>query len=297
MYETKELSKEALEWKNSGEYLNIDGNNVFYHDQGEGPVIILIHGHPSSSYDWKEVVTLLKSKARLVSFDLVGWGLSDKPTAFSYSLMQQADIVEKLANHLNIEQAHIVSHDIGTSVHTELLSRNLEKSLSFNVLSSLFLNGSLLQWVSNEPGTMNRAQSNESLFQAMEEFQQCTGEYYFKFMENCTLGNLSESEISIREELFLYKDQTSKLAAQSGYMRERYIFRDRWIGAIQESNHVRVAWAKDDPIAVVGIGRELKKECPNIAYVEWDGIGHFPNAEDPNFVAEQIVASTGLVLD
>ena len=212
---------------------------------------------PLPAWIGKVFVIALESKARLIAFDLVGWGLSDKPASYSYSLMQQADIADKLMQSLGIKEAHVASHDIGTSVHTELIARNLEGSLSFKVLSSMFLNGSILQWISNEPGTMNKAQSNSTLFEAMKEFEQADAKYYEDFMKSCTLGNLSDEEIQIRTELFLYQNQPARLAAQSGYMRERYVHRDRWVGAMQNSNPLRIAWAKDDPVAVVAIGREL----------------------------------------
>ncbi len=290
----EKLSAPAQEWLESGTHIEIEKRSIFVTDRGEGIPILLIHGHPSSCLDWKGVCDRLESQARLVAFDMVGWGLSDKPASFSYSLMQQADVVDALMKTLGIKEAHVVSHDLGTSLHTELLARDLERELSFKVLSSQFFNGSILQWLSNEPGTMNRAQSNKTLFQAMEEFVQVTPEAFVEGFKMATLGNLSVEDMQLRSELFFYKDQHLRLAAQSGYMRERYVHRDRWVGAMQKSNPVRIAWAKDDPVAVVAIGRELEKQCPNATYVEWGGIGHFPNAEDPDFVAEQVALSAGL---
>ena len=79
--EKEALSAAARTWEQSGDYMTIDGHRVFYHDVGDGPVILLFHGHPSSSHDWKQIVEILKPKARLISFDHVGWGLSDKPEA------------------------------------------------------------------------------------------------------------------------------------------------------------------------------------------------------------------------
>ena len=77
-------------------------------------------------------------------------------------------------------------------------------------------------------------------------------------------------------------------------MRERYIFAERWVGAMEKTTPLRIVWAADDPIANVSIGRELEQRCPQAVYVEKKGIGHFPNAEDPKFIAEQILLSTGL---
>ena len=294
MKKYKGLSSAAKAWEKTGKYMTIDGHKVFYHDVGKGPVILLLHGHPSSSHDWKEVVERLKSKARLVSFDHVGWGLSDKPVAFSYSLMQLTDITEAVVKELGIKKVHVVSHDISTSVHTELLARNLEGILSFELLSSMFTNGSVLQWISTEPGSQNLVQNNETLFQAMEQFKKLTPDSYTKALNEATLNNLSARENSIMTELLFHHDGILRLAAQSSYMRERYIYAERWVGAMEKTTPMRIVWSTDDPIANVSIGRELEQRNPQAAYVEKKDLGHFPNAEDPEFIARQILLSTGL---
>ncbi len=290
---TSSLSSAAKAWEATGEYMTIDGRRIFYHDVGTGPVILLLHGHPSSSHDWQGVTERLQDKARLVSFDHIGWGLSDKPTAFSYSLMQLTDITEQVVEKLGIKEAHVVCHDVSTGVHTELLARSLEGSLSFKVLSSMFTNGSILQWVSNEPDSQNMAGNNATLFQAMAGFK-TFGPELPAFFKNCTLGNLSDEEIQLMSELFVHNDGVDNLAAISGYMRERYIHSDRWVGAMEKTSPLRIVWASDDPVAIVSIGRELEQRCPQAEYVEKTGIGHFPNAENPEFIAEQIAISAGL---
>ncbi len=291
---SKGLSSAVKAWEKTGKYMMVDGHKVFYHDVGKGPVILLLHGHPSSSNDWNGVVERLKSKARLVSFDHVGWGLSDKPVAFSYSLMQLADITEAVVKKLGITKAHVVSHDISTSVHTELLARNLEGSLSFELLSSMFTNGSILQWISTEPGAQNLMQNNETLFQGMVGYKKITADGYKKALKAATLNNLSDKELDLKTELLFLHDGAARLAAQSSYMRERYIYADRWVGAMEKTSPLRIVWSVDDPIANVSIGRELEQRCPQAVYAEKKGMGHFPNAENPEFIAKQILLSTGL---
>ncbi len=288
------LSPAAQEWEATGKYMTIGGHKVFYHDVGEGPVILLLHGHPSSSLDWKEIVEILKPKARLISFDHVGWGLSDKPEAFSYSLFQAADIAEKVLSELGVSEAHVVSHDISTSVHSELMARHLEGSLSFKMLSSMLTNGSILQWISSEPDEQNLAAHNETLFEAMRQFSALTHDYLKKQLNGMTIGNLSDERLSLMTELLMRDHGINRLAAQSNYMRERYIHADRWVGAIEKFEPLRIVWAADDPVANIGIGRELSERAKQASYVEIKGVGHFPNAEAPDKIAEQILIATGL---
>ena len=287
------LSPVAGAWGKSGKYMTIDGHKIFYHDVGEGPVILLLHGHPSSSYDWRGVVEVLKPKARVISFDHLGWGLSDKPEVFSYSLFQLADIAEKVLAKLGVKEAHVVSHDISTSVHTELMARHLEGSLSFNIQSSMLTNGSILQWISTEPDEQRLAEHNETLFEAIKGFR-TMGPKVKPLLNEVTLGNLSDETLSMMTELLLRDNGLERLAAQSGYMRERYVHAERWVGAVEKISPLRIVWAKDDPIANVSIGRELSERAPQAEYVEISGVGHFPNAEAPEEIGKQILLSAGL---
>jgi pimeloyl-ACP methyl ester carboxylesterase len=287
------LSDMATAWEESGDYVNIDGHRIFFHDVGEGPVILLLHGHPSSSHDWEKVVEILKPKARLISFDHIGWGLSDKPVAFSYSLMQLADITEKLLKKLAVTKAHVVSHDISTSVHTELMARHLEGSLSFKMLSAMLTNGSILQWVSNEPDEQNLAAHNETLFEAIKGFK-AMGPKFKEMANAATLGNLSDEKVELMKELHLRDHGLDRMAAISVYMRERYVHAERWVGAIEKFEPLRIVWAVDDPVANIAIGRELNERAPQAAYAEILGVGHFPNAEAPEEIAKHILLSTGI---
>lgn len=291
--EADSLSDAAKAWEQTGSYMTIGDHRIFYHDVGEGPVILLLHGHPSSSLDWKDVVPTLKEKARVISFDHLGWGLSDKPIRFGYTLMQLADITEKIVAELGVTEAHVVSHDISTSVHTELMARHLEGSLNFSILSNTLLNGSILQWVSAEPDEQNLAQHNETLFEAMRQME-AMGPSLPGLINKITLGNISEDRIALMVELLIREDGLKRLAAQGVYMRDRYVHSERWVGAIEKISPLRIVWASDDPIANVAIGRELAQRAQQAGYTEIKGIGHFPNVEAPQKIAEQILISTGL---
>ncbi len=291
--DTPALSEAAQEWESTGQYMTIDGHRIFYHDVGEGPAILLLHGHPSSSYDWSEVVPVLQKKARVISFDHLGWGLSDKPVRFGYTLMELADVTEKIMAELGITKAHVVSHDISTSVHTELMARHLEGSLSFAILSNTLLNGSILQWVSSEPEEQNLAQHNETLFEAMRQMEAMEPTLP-TILKKITLGNLSDDRIAMMVELLVRDDGLKRLAAQGVYMRDRYVHAERWVGSIEKISPLRIVWTSDDPVAVVAIGRELAERAQQASYHEIKGLGHFPNAEAPDEIAKQILLGTGL---
>ncbi|WP_293747030.1 alpha/beta hydrolase [uncultured Paraglaciecola sp.] len=114
-----------------------------FQQQIDKPTIVFIHGFPSAAWDWHYQWKHLAGEYRLLSLDLLGFGLSDKPTDHQYSLLEQADIVQALLNSQGVKQYHILAHDYGDSVAQELLSRQDDSPNDVKILSVCFLNGGL----------------------------------------------------------------------------------------------------------------------------------------------------------
>ncbi len=85
-----QFSEPTRRWLESGRHVDIEGKRVFVYSCGDGPAVLLLHGFPTSGYDWRGVIDGLKSDYRCVALDFPGYGLSDKPAAYSYSLFQQS---------------------------------------------------------------------------------------------------------------------------------------------------------------------------------------------------------------
>ena len=284
-----QFSEPTRRWLASGRHLEIEGKRVFLYERGGGQSILMLHGFPTSAYDWRGVIDGLASAYRCVALDFPGYGLSDKPEAYSYSLFQQTDVVETLARELSITEAHVVSHDVGTSVHTELLSREQEGRLVFRLLSSTFLNGSMLQDLATITPFQKLLAANQTLPQAIAISENLT-ENYIDGVRSVMKRpeSLSEDDIVVMNDLIAYQEGNRRLPALSLYMRERYIHRERWIGALKKTKRIQFIWADGDPVANVDLGRALSKEVPQARYTELTGLGHFLLMEDPKAVATRI---------
>src|SRR3990170_228347 len=284
------LSPATRRWLASGRHLTIEGKRIFVVDRGEGPAVLLMHGFPTSCYDWRGVMEALAPEHRCVAFDFPGFGLSDKPVAYSYSLFQQADAVEGLVRALAIDRAHVVSHDLGTSVHCELLARQQEGRLSFQVARSTFLNGSMLQWMAAITPFQELLGSNKTLPQAIEICNSDLAAYVPGLKAIMKRPEaVGDEDAQVMHELLLYKDGNRRLPAIANYMRERYVNKERWLGALgQTTAPLQFVWADSDPIANLEMGRELHRLYPAAGYVELRGLGHFLLLEDPAAVAAEI---------
>jgi len=283
------FSAPTRRWLESGRHLDLTGHRIFVYERGDGPAVLLLHGFPTSSYDWLGVIDGLAQGFRCIALDFPGYGLSNKPAAYSYSLFQQTDVVEALARSLGINEAHVVSHDVGTSVHTELFAREQEGRLAFRILSSTFLNGSMLQELATITPFQNLLASNETLPQAIAICENMSVNYIDGLKSVMKRPDcISEDDATVMNEVLLYRDGNRRLPALSIYMRERYIHRERWIGALKAAERVQFVWADGDPVANVEMGRVLSKEVPQACYNELPGLGHFLLMEDTPAVAKHI---------
>ena len=98
---------------------------------------------PSSSFDWRRLLEREREHA-VLACDFLGFGLSDKPRDADYSLLRQADLTVELMRRELAGRPFVVAHDMGTSVATELMARELRDELDVALAGGLLFNGSVL---------------------------------------------------------------------------------------------------------------------------------------------------------
>ncbi len=110
--------------------VSIDGLNIFYREAGspDAPTILLLHGFPSSSFMFRELITELGNDFHLVAPDYPGFGSSDAPgvESFDYTFDRFADIIEKFTDKLNLKRYTIYMQDYGAPVGFRLATRRPE---------------------------------------------------------------------------------------------------------------------------------------------------------------------------
>jgi pimeloyl-ACP methyl ester carboxylesterase len=96
-------------------HIQVRDAHVAYLDQGAGPLLLLLHGCPFSSYIWRQVIPLLRPHFRCIAPDLLGLGDTETPPGSDWSLPSQAATVVGLLDALGIDAAHMVAHDHGAA--------------------------------------------------------------------------------------------------------------------------------------------------------------------------------------
>ena len=278
------------EWKNKGKNMDVAGHRIFYvENKSEKSTIAFLHGYPSASYDYYKVLPLIENDYSYVIHDHLGFGLSSKPTNYSYSFIEQAEIAIQLWKQLGIKEIHLVSHDYGTTVANEIIVRKLQGFEPVKIRSVTFSNGSvhielahlkLVQKLLKHPffGKYIVALMNKRTFvRTMRDIW---------FDKNL----FDQSEMDVLWKMLMMNSGRNVLHKISQYNNERVKFWDRWITALTQLDiPTHILWAQQDPIAVIAIAEQLHKEIPGSVYTKIDKCGHYPMLEKPGEWSEKMM--------
>ncbi|PKH52023.1 hypothetical protein CXF68_15570 [Tenacibaculum sp. Bg11-29] len=280
----------SLEWKSKGVFIKINKHTLFVIDEGNSEnTLVILHGYPTSSFDYYKALPYLAKKYRVIIHDHLGFGFSDKPLDYSYSLIEQADMALLLWKKLALQNVTLLAHDYGTSVATEIIARHNQNQLNINIEKLILSNGSMHIELA-KLRTIQKLLKNK-----------ITGKWVAKLANqaifNRNIQNIyfDASKISQEElnEMWFqinYNNGRNVIHLLSNYINERYFFWYRWIGALTQTKiETNIIWATHDPIAVKAIAEQLHKEIPNNELHWLESTGHFPMLEKPKEWSELVL--------
>jgi pimeloyl-ACP methyl ester carboxylesterase len=239
---------------------------------------------------WDDLCTRF---ACVVALDMLGFGFSSKPHPHAYSIFEQTDVHEALLARLGIRRVHLLAHDYGDTVAQELLARDAERrargDASLVVESACLLNGGLF------PETHRPTRAQELLASPLgPELAKLTTEDTFGTGLSAVFGprrQPSAAELHDFWRLASEQDGTRVVPELLGYMEERRRHRERWVGALRTTTvPLRVIDGPEDPVSGAHMVARYRELVPNPDVVVLDGIGHYPQVEDPRGVVREFLA-------
>jgi pimeloyl-ACP methyl ester carboxylesterase len=275
------------DWHKAGKYFTYNHQQVFYREEGKGEVLLCVHGFPTSSWDWQAIWAEVISRYKVIAPDMLGFGFSDKPRKYKYSIHDQAELHEQLLKKLGIHSVHLLAHDYGDTVAQELLARHNEREAkgdnSLIIKSLVLLNGGIFP-------EMHRARPIQKLLESPIGFvvAKAYGEDKFRDSFSSVFG--SESKPSLEElkhfwSMMHYQKGNLILHKLIHYMADRRKYRDRWVNALIETHiPLRLINGPEDPVSGRHAAERYQELIPNPDVVLLDKIGHYPQTEDPQGV-------------
>jgi pimeloyl-ACP methyl ester carboxylesterase len=272
-------------WERDGTAFAWQGRRLFARTGGDGPALLLIHGFPTSSWDWARLWAPLAAGHRLLALDALGFGRSDKPRGFAYSVAATADQWQAFAQAQGVAEAHVLAHDYGDSVAQELLARQADGALPFRIASVVFLNGGLIP-EAHRALPLQRALAGP--FGPLLARLAGYGGFAANLRRICAQP-LDEAELREHWRLLKLDDGHLVLPALLDYLRERREKRARWVGALQGGRvPLRFVCGLEDPVSGAAMARAWRALVPEADVVELAGVGHYPQVEDAPAVLQAV---------
>uniref|UniRef100_A0A673T5W1 Mesoderm specific transcript n=1 Tax=Suricata suricatta TaxID=37032 RepID=A0A673T5W1_SURSU len=253
-----QLSPALHSWRSSGKFFTYKGLRIFYQDSvgvvGSPEIAVLLHGFPTSSYDWCKIWEGLTLRFhRVIALDFLGFGFSDKPRPHHYSIFEQASIVEALLRHLGLQNRRInlLSHDYGDVVAQELLYRFKQNRSGRLTIKSLCLSNGGIFPETHRPLLLQKLLKD---------------------------GGILSPILTRLMNFFVF----SRGLLQ--YINQRKKFRRRWVGALASVTiPIHFIYGPLDPVNPYPEFLELyRKTLPrSTVSILDDHISHYPQLEDP----------------
>ena len=273
------------DWWAGGSQETLSGHRLFVRVEGEeGPWTTWLHGFPTSSYDWEPLLAEPRPPGRHLLVDFLGFGASDKPRNHEYSLVEQADIIEAAWKAHGITETRLISHDYGVSVGQELLARG-----SITITEAVFMNGGLFPDL-HHPIRMQKILAGPlGPLLARLASERTYTEGLRKVM------NDPPSTDELHEHWRATSRDGGKLVLPKllGYIAERRANEERWVGALTGTPEVpkRFVWGPEDPVSGAHVLPRIGSSVPGAEVHVIEGVGHWPQLENPPAVAAALNAS------
>ncbi len=289
------MSSSVAAWERRGTYRVLAGLKTFTIDVPAARAetlepLLVVHGFPSSSFDYHHVLDALAQHRRVLLFDMIGYGLSAKPDR-AYSIDLQADVAQAFVADAGVTTLALLTHDLGDTVGGELLARHGEGRWSVEITRRVLTNGSIYI-------EMAHLSAGQQLLLSLpdERLLETAG------IDGTTMQGSLAATFSPRSrveapdlegewELISHNQGHLLLPRTIRYIEERRRNQARFTGAIESHpSALAIVWGTEDPIAVAPMATRLHEARPDARLVWLEDVGHYPMLEAPTAFLDAVAS-------
>lgn len=263
--------------------INGYGYQLHYIDEGTGEVILFVHGTPSWSFDFRNIIQQLKSDYRCVAIDHIGFGLSDKPEHYDYSTINHSRTLEKFILDKNLKNITLVLHDFGGPIGFNVAIHHPERIKNIVVLNS---------WLWSSETEPEFIKFSKVLRSPLLPFLYKWLNFSPKFILPKSFGNHKLPRKTLKQYTKPFanrKQRNGALAFARSLLTDQQWFEQLWQQrmAVAEKPTLFV-WGMKDPVITPKNLEKFETGFPNSKSVKLETSGHFPQEEEPEKVADAI---------
>ncbi len=281
---------ELARWRARGQMITTEAGDVFAmfiaaRDNGGKEPLLVLHGFPSCSADWRHVVDVLAVDRGVVLFDFLGFGLSDKPDR-RYSIELHADTAVAVTASFGLERVALLTHDMGDTVGGELLARDLDGNVPFTISRRVLTNGSIYLELAH------LTDGQQLLLQVDDVPTDLITEPGFAAGLALTFSRAhpaTPDELALQWTAMAHADGHRLLPRLIRYIEDRRLHEARYTGAIERHpSPLGIVWGMQDPVAVPAMVDRFLAARPGTPFIALDDAGHYPMIEVPEAFARAV---------
>lgn len=280
----------ATHWLNksmypfTSNYMDINGHKLHYIDEGKGETLLFVHGTPSWSFDFRNLIIPLKNKYRCIAIDHIGFGLSDKPEHYDYSTQNHSKSLEQVVLKLQLTNITLVVHDFGGPI-------GLNVALHYpHLIKRIVVFNSWLWSSANDPQFIK---FSKMLRSPLLPFLYRYLNFSPRFVLPTTFGSHKPSKAVLAHytKPFAHKTQRNgALAFARSLLHDQDWFEQLWEKrAALTQKPTLFIWGLKDPVIIPAYLAKFQAGFTNSRTLLLEECGHFPQEEQPESVVNSLL--------
>lgn len=277
------------DWLNRTEYpftskfFDIDGHKMHFIDEGKGETVLFVHGTPSWSFDFRNIIKALSKNYRCIAIDHIGFGLSDKPEHHDYSTQNHSLALERFIEENNLNDITLVVHDFGGPIGLNVAIKHPEKIKRLVILNS---------WMWSSAKDKEFIRFSKILKSPLLPFLYRYLNFSPRFLLPASFGNrkLPKRLLSQFTKPFANRrERNGALAFAHSLLNDQDWFESLWREKEKLNQKPTLfIWGIKDRFISQKYLEKFKSGFKNHQTLELHDCGHFPQEEHPPKVASQI---------
>jgi len=264
-------------------YFDINGQKLHYVDEGQGEIILFIHGTPSWSFDYRNMIKILRNSFRCIAIDHIGFGLSDKPKNYDYSTQNHSKTLERFIIEKQLSNFNLVVHDFGGPIGLKFAIDYPERVKKLVILNS---------WLWSSTSDPDFIKLSKILKSPLLPFLYTYLNFSPKYILPKSFGDKKISTKILKQYTKPFSDKTQRngaLAFAKSLLNDQNWFEELWEKKQTISSKPTLfIWGMKDPVLKPHNLEKFRKGFINSHAIMLETSGHFPQEEEPNRVTEAI---------
>ncbi len=283
------MAQEKFKWLDKSEYpfsanyFQLNNQKLHYIDEGHGEVILFVHGTPSWSFDYRNIIKELKSNYRCIAIDHIGFGLSDKPKDYDYSTINHSKTLEKFIADKQLNNITLVIHDFGGPIGLNFAIEHPEKVKKIIILNS---------WLWSSEKDPDYIKLRKILKSPLLPFLYRRLNFSPRFILPKSFGDEKISRILLKQYTKPFANSSERngaLAFAKSLLNDQNWFEELWNKRYSISNKPTLfIWGMKDEVIKPHNLKKFEDGFTNSKTVKLERCGHFPQEEQPQKVINAI---------